>query len=502
MGVLFDNIPQNIRVPFFYGEFRPGGTPYSSQTRLLLVGQMLASGNAIANEPVLVTDTAVDAMFGVGSMLSGMYRTARLNAPAHEIWALPLADAGAGVAATGKLAIAAPDISQAQTLTVYIAGVRIRIPVLTTDDETTIATALAAAINALPQLPVVATVTGEDNDEVTLTARHKGALGNDIMIDCGTITEDGLLARELITITAMASGGGDPDLSTPFAALGDQEYDWIASPYGSTDALGDASDLLNDINGRWSWAKQLYGHYICAHTGSVGDLSTLGNGRNDQHASIFPCRKFRSPPWLVAAAVGARAARHLSAPGSSAELSRPLQTLILAGIKGPLAQGDILKLSEKQTLLYDGISTYFVDRAGNVCIERLITTYQYNAWGDADATYLDVNTMAQSMYGIRHLRAKITSTHGRKALARTNPSRNPGVVTPNDVRDTLVHGYRELVDLGVFEDVDLFARDLVVEIDQTDANRINASLPLDHVNQLRILAVAAVNHMQRIAEAA
>jgi len=498
MGVLFDNIPQNIRVPFFYGEFRPGGTPYSSQTRLLLVGQMLSTGEATANSPILVTDTAVDALFGVGSMLSGMYRTARLNAPAHEIWALPLADAGPGVAATGTLTIADPAVTQAQSMTIYIAGERIRIPVLTTDDEDTTATMLAAAINALPHLPVTAVVgSGENTHIVTLTARHKGTLGNAIMIDFGTITEDGLLAKEKITVVAMASGATDPDLTTPFASLGDQEYDWIASAYGSADALGDASDLLNDINGRWSWAKQLYGHYIGVSTATVGDLSTLGNGRNDPHASVFPCRKFRSPPWLVAAAVGARAARHLSAPGSSAELSRPLQTLELMSIKGPLLQGDILKLSEKQTLLYDGISTYFVQRDGKVCIERLVTTYQTNAWGDADATYLDVNTMAQSMFGIRHLRAKLTSTHGRKALADTNPSRNPGIVTVKDIRDTLVHGYQELVDSGVFEGIEIFARDIVVERDQADANRINAHLPLDHVNQLRILAVAAVNHMQR-----
>jgi len=39
MPVLFDNIPGNVRVPFFYAEFRPGGTPYQSNARLLLFGQ-------------------------------------------------------------------------------------------------------------------------------------------------------------------------------------------------------------------------------------------------------------------------------------------------------------------------------------------------------------------------------------------------------------------------------------------------------------------------------
>lgn len=502
MGVLFNNIPQNLRVPFFYGEFQAGGTPYQSQARVLLLGQKLTGGVATANVPILVTDNAVETLFGVGSMLSAMYRVARLNAPIQEIWALPMADDGAGVAATGKLTIAdIDDITQATTLVIYIAGTQVRIPVLTTDTDASVATALAAAINAITSLPVTAVVDGDDDNEVNLTARHAGTLGNAILIDFGNVTEDGRVALDHVTVTAMASGAGDPDLSTPLSALGDEEFDWIASPYGTSAALGDASDLLNDVNGRWSWAKQIYGHFIAVNTSTVGDLSTLGNGRNDQHASIFPCRNFRSPPWLVAAAVTAIAAQHLQAPGPSAELSRPLHSLVLQGISGPLLTTNYLKLSEANTLLHDGISTYFVNRAKQVCIARLITTYQANAWGDNDATYLDVNTMAQSMYGIRYLRQKLTNTHGRKALASSNPSRNPGVVTVDDIRHCLIHGYRELADLGVFEGVELFARDIVVERDTVDANRVNASLPLDHVNQLRILAVAAVNHMQRQAVA-
>lgn len=493
-GVLFNNIPGNIRPPLFYAEFQPGGTPFQSNARLLLVGQKLASGVATAGQPVLVTDGAVDALFGLGSMLSAMCKVARLNAQVQEIWALPLADDNAGVQATGTITVSGAPVSQAGVLSLYVAGRRLRVPVATTDTNASIATAIAAAVTAEASLPVTAAASSA---VVTLTARHKGAQGNTIEIDLGNVTDEGLLGKQLLTIVAMASGAGDPDLSAAFANLGGDEFDWIAGPYGDAAALGDASDLLNDVSGRWSWAKQLYGHYIGTNNGSVSSLSTLGNTRNDQHASIFPVRKFRSPSWEVAAAVGAITAQHLQAPGASAELSRPLQTLELIGIKGPLLISDRLNLTEKNTLLYDGVSTYYVHRDGSVRIERLITTYQSNAWGDADATYLDVNAMAQSMYGIRYIRQKLTTHHGRKALADSNPGRNPGIVTANDIKISIVHAYEDLVALGVFENPDLFARDLVVERDLTDANRINCSLPLDHVNQLRILAAAAVNYMQR-----
>ena len=497
-GVLFNNIPGNIRVPFFYAEFQPGGTPYQQNARLLLTGQKLPAGVATPNKPVLATDSSVSSLAGVNSMLEQMYRTARVNAPLQEIWLLPLNDDGAGVAATGKLTVADTlPVSQAQALSIYIEGERIRIAVQTSDTRTTVAAALVAAINATAGLSLTAAVNGTNAYEVDLTARHKGAQGNSIAIDTGLVSEDGPLAATLLTITPMANGAADPDLTAAFSSLGDDEFDWIASPYGDVNALGDASDLLNDVSGRWAWSRQTYGHYIGTNAGTVANLSTLGNGRNDQHATIFPTRKFRSSPWRVAAAVGAITAAHLQGPGASAELSRPLRTLELVGIKGPLSVSDHHTLSEKQTLLYDGVSTYYVTRDGKVRIERLITTYQSNPSGDPDATYLDVNTMAQSMFGIRYIRQKLTNVHGRKALADSNPGNNPGIVTAEDIRITILHAYEDLVALGVFENAELFARDLVVERDLVDANRVNASLPLDHVNQLHIVAAAAVNYMQR-----
>lgn len=115
-GVLFNNIPGNIRPPFFYAEFQPGGTPYQSNARLLLVGQKLSTGVATAAQPVLVTDGAIDALFGLGSMLSAMCKRARINAPIQEIWALPLDDDAAGVKASGTITVSGAPITQALSL--------------------------------------------------------------------------------------------------------------------------------------------------------------------------------------------------------------------------------------------------------------------------------------------------------------------------------------------------------------------------------------------------
>lgn len=498
MPVLFDNTPNNVRVPFFYAEFRPGGTPYSANARLLLIGQKLATGSATAGQPIMVRESQAAGLGGIGSMLAQMDAVARRNAPLAEIWWLPLSDAGAGVAATGKIVVGAPDLSQPQVLTIYIAGRRIRIPVLVADDEADIAANLAAAINKVTELPVTAAVTGDDNEEVTLTARHQGTLGNFIQIELAQIEEDGALGHAgsdcALTVTAMASGAGDPDITSSLANLGDDEFDWVVLPYSDGTNLGAISDFFSDVAGTWSWYKQIYGHALVPHNGTVGDLQTFGLAQNRQHLSYFPTRKFLSATWEVAAAVGARMVKHLSTPP---ELSRPLQTLSLEGIRGPRLKADRLTKTDRQTLYFSGISGYYVHVDGSVRIDRIVTGYRVNGWGDADATYLDVETMAQSMYGIRYLRQKVTNAHGRQALADSNPGRLPHIATTTDIRNTLIHGYADLVALGVFEGLELFARDVLVERDAVDPNRINANLPLDHVNQLRVVAAAAVNYLQR-----
>jgi phage tail sheath gpL-like len=104
--------------------------------------------------------------------------------------------------------------------------------------------------------------------------------------------------------------------------------------------------------------------------------------------------------------------------------------------------------------------------------------------------------MAQNMFAIRYLRAKVTGTWGRAALIDENPNGIQGVATPEAIRQTIVHGYQELSNLNVVENVDEFEEQLIVERNAVDANRVDIYLPADQVNQLRIIAVNYVSHLQ------
>lgn len=388
-------------------------------------------------------------------------------------------------------------ISLTTTVAVWVAGVRIQTVAYTTDTAQTLAARLAAAINAsdvpLPVSAAVGTTAQVNTHVVTATARHKGEAGNSLRFDLDYHGTEGPTSKYVFSPGDFSGGSGDPDLQTPLGTLGDEEFDWIACPYSDATNLGYVESLMNGASGRWSPYQQIYGHYICARAGASAALASFGAGRNDAHASIMGMYKSPSPVWDWAAAVGAQAAVHLQSPP---ELSRPLQTLNLQMVLAPKDIADRFDITTRQALYFDGISGYHVERDGTVSIDRLITTYQLNEWGDADASFLDVNTIAQTMYGLRYLRSKLTGQWGRAALANENPFGIQGLATPEAVRNTVIHGYRELVALGVYENEEVFEGALVVERNATDANRLDMYLPADKVNQLRIIAVNYTSFLQ------
>jgi phage tail sheath gpL-like len=176
-------------------------------------------------------------------------------------------------------------------------------------------------------------------------------------------------------------------------------------------------------------------------------------------------------------------------------LSRPLQSLELVGILPPKNAADQWSTVQRQSFYYAGASGYHVEN-GVVQIDRLITTYQRNPYGSPDQSWLDINTIAQLMYGLPFIMQYMTSTYPRAALVDSNPNNIQGFVTVDDIRTAFIHAYKSLENIGVFENSALFAELLVVERNAQDPNRVDTYLPLDHVNQLRVLAVNATSFLQ------
>ncbi|QQR69114.1 MAG: phage tail sheath subtilisin-like domain-containing protein [Alphaproteobacteria bacterium] len=487
MTVPFNNIPSNIRLPLFYAEMDNSQAGYFAQNyKTLLIGQKLTAGVGISNKPVVVgSESDAINLCGRGSMLARMYTMARANDPLGEIWILPLDEPGAGVAATGTIAISGTATS-AGVLSIYIAGQRVQAAVASGDTATVVATALAAAINAAADLPVTAS---SSTGTVTVTARWKGETGNDIMIQ---LNYRGLLGGErtppgvTATITAMASGASAPTLSSAIAALGDLEFDFIAFPFTDTTSLDALKTEMSDTTGRWSYLRQIYGHVYSAKRGTLSALTTFSSARNDQHASVAGIEaSVPTPSWEVSAAFTAR-----SAVFQRIDPARPTQTGELTGVLAPI-DGQQFISTERQSLLNAGIATLKATSDGVVRIERAITTYQKNLWNQADPSYLDSETLHTSAYVLRFLRQRVTQKYARHKLANdgTRFGEGAAIVTPAIVKGELISAYRELEFLGIVENADAFKSGLIVERPITDPNRLDVLMGPDYVNQLRVFAV-------------
>ena len=481
MTVSFDTIPSTLRVPLAYVEFDNTrallGTP-DMPYKILVLGQMLATGSATAETPVRITSyDQAEALFGRGSQLAAMFDVLKANNRYTESWAIPLEDDGSGVDATGTITFGGLPTA-AGIVYCYIAGTRVRISVASGDTPTEIATALAAAINADTSLPVTAAA---DAGVVTLTARNAGECGNDIDVRVNYYQGETLPSGLTAAIVLMASGAGNPDITNAIAAMGDEWYQAIVMPY--TDATN-LTALESELSDRFSGTRQIDGIAYCAYRGTHSATGTFGEGRNSPHVTCNGTGDSPMPAYLWAAAYAGQAAAALSV-----DPARPLQTLVLDGILPP-AEADRWTQAERNLLLYDGIATYMVDAGGQVRIEREVSMYQTNAYGVTDTSYLDITTQATISYLRYSVRARITNKFPRHKLADDGTNFGPGqaIVTPSTLRAELIALALEWEQAGLIEGVEQYKTDLVVERNATDRNRADLMIPPDIVNQLRIFA--------------
>ncbi|WP_447880773.1 phage tail sheath subtilisin-like domain-containing protein [Serratia fonticola] len=501
MTVPFKVIPSNQRAPFFYAEFDNSmANTATAIQRTLLIGQMLSTGTATPGLAQKVSsDSAVAGICGSGSMLHNMMTAYLANDISAEIWILPLSDGATGtVAATGKIQILSAAAATG-VLSLYIAGMRVQLTVVSTDDKVAVAAAVAAVINGQSRLPVTAAVDGAATDTVNLTAKNKGAHGNTIDIRLnyqgvagGEETPQGMTLK----ITSMTGGSGAPVLTDALGNLQDRAFDFIVNPYTDTTSLDTVKDFLSDATGRWSYAQQLYGHSFGALAGTYGSLSAAGSARNNQHETLLGINGSPTPAYLWAAALtGAIAPSLRNDPG------RPTQTLTISGVLAPPLESRFM-LIERNNLLYSGISTFTVADDGSVQVEKTITTYQKNKFGDADDSYLNIETLFLLMFVTRFLRTQITSKFGRMKLANDGTRFAPGsaIVTPNVIRAELIAQYRTLEYNGYVQDAAAFSKTLLVERNSSNTKRVDVLWTGTLIDQLEIFAL--LNQWRRAETAA
>jgi phage tail sheath gpL-like len=398
MPVSFSNIPQALRVPLFYAEMDASKASSGvQQTKALLIGHTLLSNTAPAFLP---SEGAAAEYAGAGSMLADMYRAYRKNDTFMELWGLPVAAPSGGSAAAGTITFSGSALTGG-TLSLYIGGKYAGIGISAGDTAAQAAVYLASIINATDEFPVSASAS---EAVVTITAKWAGLTGNDITLTLNHRKDEATPAGLGAAITPLSGGAGIPDITAALALLSDEEFDYIAFPFTDSTSLAAVTAFMDDSTGRWAWDRQLYGHVFCSVKASLAAAQTLGSGLNSQHLSILPVYGSITTPWEIAAILTAQAGKSLSA-----DPARPLQTLPLTGFEAPKIN-DRWTLQERNTLLYNGMSTYAVNSGtSSASIERVVTTYRKNGYGISDDAYLDVVTLAAAAYVLRAIRQRITS---------------------------------------------------------------------------------------------
>ncbi|WP_421195255.1 phage tail sheath subtilisin-like domain-containing protein [Aeromonas jandaei] len=484
-------IPNDARVPLVYIEIDNSQAlsgNIAQDQNVLLFGQMITTGadagtatpNTVVEIPV--SESAIDSLFGLGSLMALAAKRYRKANSYTRTFAIASADLSAGAAATGSFIFGGP-ATQAGTVYLLIAGQSVQVGVIAADTAASIATKAVAAINGNKNLPVTAAVDGTDTARVNVTAKWKGLTGNDIDLRYNYYAGEQLPPGVTITYTGMANGSGAPDMAALIAAMPDEWYNHIMMAFNDTASL---NTLRDELLTRWGPLKMSEAIAYTAFRGTYGETITFGEARNDFLLSCMGTSKSPSPSWEFAASYCGVASYQLAI-----DPARPLQTLALPGILAP-AKADRFAFDERNNLLKSGIATYQVQPGDVVAIEREVSMYQKNAFGDPDPSYLDITTPATLGKMRYDIKVMVTNRFPRHKLADDNvlAQIDPAqpVVTPKLMEQAILEVALDWVTAGLMENFDLFKETLSVYRDTADRNRLNCVCHPDVVNQLRVFA--------------
>jgi phage tail sheath gpL-like len=487
-------IPTTWRTPFLFVNFDASQAfegPGVLRYKVLLIGNLLSSGSKSEGEVVkLLNAENARQYFGAGSMLHRMaMHHFKNNRGQVEVYAVGLDDdSGAGTAATGTFAFSGTATAQG-TLSMLIAGehIQVSVPVDMTAEELATAVADEIGTDEYSHLPVTASAAA---GTVTFTAKNACEVSNTIDIRCNYYDGEEYPAGITNTITAMGddtAGAGNPDVQTAIDVLGDEWYHVWACPYVDTSNF---SALTSALEERFAYDKMIDGHLISAYKPDGADLATkhtnlsdYGAGKNTKHVTTVDTTNSPiSTPDMCGAVSGAVAVEGQIDP------AKPLQTVKLNGILAPKIT-ERYNLSERNSLLYNGISTVRVDDVGNVRIERLITMYRKNDAGGLTIAWLNLNTKLSLMYMRWDFRNTILTKYPRAKLADDGVRKPSGqvVMTPARGKAEAVAIFRRWEqDLGIVENIDAFKNGLTCERNPSDPDRLDWKLTPDLMNQFRV----------------
>jgi phage tail sheath gpL-like len=503
-SIYIPGYPSNNRVPGVFAAVDPSQANTGTvNQRGLILGQMTAAGTATPGQAVISAGTGdARVSYGIGSLASLMVERWRALDPVGELWVLPMSDAGSSAAATMVITFTGTATANG-VVPLYVDGNFVPVAVNSGNTASQIAALAVTAINGwtTPGGNPLFWTAAASAGAVTLTAVNKGTMGNQgtlVLSPLGTAGGQGQPGTTNVpgvtaAITAASGGTTDPTIATALANVPDKPFDFIVCPYNDATSLNACQAFLGDAAGRWNWSVQLFGGVFTAKGGTLSARTTWSTMRNDQHAASMGAYGSPSPDWqwatdfAAASAVNIRADPTIPIGGLQAGVA-------LNVMAPPLADRD--PFSARETLLFDGMSTYKVDNSGVVRVDRAITTYQFNGQGAPDNSYLNLNVPYQLAAYIRAVETMLGSQFNQVKLVADGSRIPPGsrMVTSQIILQSVVAQYRRIANngapgapVGLVQNPAAFAANAQAE--NQGGGVVALLLPVQLGNQLIVIAM-------------
>jgi len=340
--------------------------------------------NITPNVPIRVYSAEeVGAKTGFGFML---HRLAKyLFKPGTvETWIIPQLEGGSDPdQATGSVDFSASTGVVAGEIAFYVAGERVAITTSAGQTADSIGSALAAAINAIDDLPVTASNLA---GVVTIESKSGGEWGNYITLAFSLLDGEELPSGVSAVITPMSGGVGTPDIQDALDALGtgdgqnEKFFTNLIHGYGAETAVLNAISTYNGEGNTFvgNYKKEvarpfrsLIGDTTAGSAGLSAALAFAANRRTDRtNGMICAPGSYNHPQEIAAQAMGVMAVTN-STRAEEGYIDKPLDGIFV----GEIADRWTNTYDNRDQAVQGGVGTTLA-KNGVLTLQNVITFYR------------------------------------------------------------------------------------------------------------------------------
>jgi len=429
MSVDATAVARVVGIETTFRDLRGGAVQYLPQ-HIGILGQGATASAGYPLTPYRITSAPMAAQrYGFGSPIHlaalQLFPVTGGGVGTIPVTVYPLEDDDAGVAAVGSITPSGAAAGVA-TYWVRIAGI-LSAPFTTANGDTvaTLCDKIVAAVNAVLEIPVVA---ADGSTDVDLTAKWKGASGNDVVVE--VLDSTGLAPTTGLTFTVVqpATGAADPDVAPALAGLGSTWVTMLVNTLGpsNTAALG----AINAVGeGRWGQlVRRPFVSFVGNTEAGVNTATTVTNARPTDRINVqLVAPGSPNLPVTVAAAQVREIAKVANNNPPTDYGSRQVRGIL------PGPDADQWDYAQRDQAVKSGSSTIEV-KDGLINVSDVVTFYKPT--GEVPPAYRHVVDVVKVMTIIYNLDLEFNRPvwDGAPLIPDGQPTVNPNARTPSSAK--------------------------------------------------------------------